>query len=102
MSRTTRRFPIGSYHRKPRGWKRAVANNARYGAIPPNAWDDIPISKECWFPWELAFRLHAEGKSKHEIRIILKRTFKLREFEIRDILLGYPFKDEPKYRKTKD
>jgi hypothetical protein len=43
MSKTIRRVPRG-FFRSPKGHKQALINEVRHGAIPPDAWDDIPVA----------------------------------------------------------
>lgn len=44
MARTYRRVPHGKIFRAPRGRKQAQAQGARRKAVPPCAWDDVPIA----------------------------------------------------------
>jgi len=50
MGKTIRRDPRSGY-RRMNGRRKAIVNNARKGAIPPDPWDDYPHSRECtrWF-----------------------------------------------------
>lgn len=85
MGKTYKRYPMG-YFRRPRGRKQALINHCRPGAIPPDAWDDIRACNLAWRPMEIARRLNDEGWKEEDIRKTLKNKFKLRPYEIREIL----------------
>lgn len=44
MSRTYRNIPHKRWLRRPRGKKQAIIRGSRPKGIPPDAWDDYPIS----------------------------------------------------------
>ena len=46
MGKTRRRYVY--WLRFPKGQRQAIIGNARKGAIPPSAWDDIQPGRECF------------------------------------------------------
>lgn len=62
MSRSYKFCPF-RVHRRPRGHKQALIQGVRSGAVPPNAWDDIPHDKAAFFPYELVERFVKEGRN---------------------------------------
>ena len=85
MGKTYKKLPQNCV-RTPKGRKQALINKARRGAIPPNSWDDIPYDNHCYVPYNVAYRMQEQGKSQEEIRNSLKKKFKLRDFEIEQVL----------------
>lgn len=78
MGKTIRRYPRG-YFRCPRGHKQALSayehgELKRLRAVPPDAWDDIRISREALHPQELAHR-YSEEFSREEVIEFLMRRF---------------------------
>lgn len=47
MGKTIKHYPR-NWFRRPKGSKQARVAGARYGAIPPNAWEDIRACKSCY------------------------------------------------------
>ena len=84
MSRTFRKIPH-SCVRSPRGRKQAIINDARKGAIPPDAWDDQPHNKECWTPQSVAYKLSKRNFSIEEIIHILIKKFSLTYEEAQEV-----------------
>ena len=80
MSDTIKKFPYG-WFRAPRGRKNALINNARKRSVPPNAWDDINYSKDCYLPYIIARRLYEKGLSQEEIIKKIRKKFKLSHAE---------------------
>ena len=62
-------------HRCPHGKKKALVNEVRYGAIPPDAREDKRISRECQQVWIVARKLAKEGYDKAAIIKRLKDRF---------------------------
>jgi hypothetical protein len=58
MSRTFKKKPT-TYFRRPRGYKRAVINNAR--KKPPTSWDDKRRCDLAHRPWRIAENMIAGG-----------------------------------------
>jgi len=85
MGKTYKRYPFG-YHRRPRGRKQAIINHCRPGAVPPDAWDDLPLCSLVFRPYNVANSLYEDGWKKEDIRKTLKNKFHLRDFEIFHIL----------------
>jgi len=85
MSRTCKHFPFAC-HRSPRGWKRAVINNVRSGAVPPHANDDKNYDKQCFLPQRIAQQMWDSDFSEDDIRAKLSTKFKLQSWEITQIL----------------
>jgi len=85
MGKTYKRYPTG-YHRCPRGKKRALINHCRPGAIPPDSYDDLPVCKLAFRPFNIACQLYDDGWTKEDIRKTLKNKFNLKDYEIFDIL----------------
>ena len=81
MSKTYRRFPIGCF-RDPRGRRQAIINEVRYGAIPPDPWDDVPHSPESLFPWRVTQMMKDKGLTKEVARRKLTRKFHLASWQI--------------------
>jgi hypothetical protein len=80
MGKTFKKFPR-SYYRRPKGRKRALVQEARKRAVPPDAWDDIRYDKQCWFPDELGRRFREAGISREEAIRKLRRKFCLSQRE---------------------
>jgi hypothetical protein len=80
MGKTYKRFSKG-FLRKPRGRKQALIQGARKKAVPPRAWDDLPLGKQCWFPTELACRFCRKGMTREEAIRILRKRFRLSQRE---------------------
>jgi len=73
----TKRFVSYSYFRKPKGRRKAIINNSRKKAIPPDDWADKNLSKEGMAScWKLAFDLAKEGFDREKIAKILCKRFK--------------------------
>jgi len=66
MGKTRRNYPRG-YFRYPRGRRKAIINGARPGAIPPDAWDDIPASHEAHMAFTVAERMKKKKGWKKEV-----------------------------------
>jgi hypothetical protein len=62
MSRT-RRNPIALQNtfRAPRGHKKALSQECRKKAVPPNSWDDIKLSPETYLPEKAMKRMKKKG-----------------------------------------
>lgn len=82
----TYRKGITKWHKTPKGRKKALINNARNGAVPPDSWDDIPLGRENKIPWNVARKMHDQGRPENEIRETLKTKFNLQAWEINHIL----------------
>jgi len=69
MSRTRKKFPweMNSIFRCPKGKKKALQNNVRKRAIPPDAWDDLNYDKQCMLPMTIAKKLINKGWDGHKI-----------------------------------
>jgi hypothetical protein len=85
MGNTYKRYPTRC-HRRPKGRRQAIINNCRPGSIPPDAWEDLPVCRLAWLPLRIAHSLYDDGVSKEKVREILKNKFKLKNFEIKNIL----------------
>lgn len=53
MSRTRKTYPSGCF-RNPRGHRQALIEGVKPKKVPPSAWDDIAIDKQCWTPYRVA------------------------------------------------
>jgi hypothetical protein len=85
MGKTYRRVPQ-KYHRCPRGRRQAIINEARNGAIPPDAWDDLPVCDEAHRSWHYVWTADKEGVPHEQIRKTLKHKFGLKQWEISKII----------------
>ena len=85
MGKTRKRMPY-SYLRRPRGYKRARANGARAGAVPPHAWDDINFDDQCYIPYKVALALHQKGKKKEDIIRHLRNKFKMTQLNAEKVV----------------
>jgi hypothetical protein len=74
MSRTIRHYPRG-YFRYPRGRRQALINGVRHGAIPPDAYDDIPFSDHMC-GWRIAEDMLDNGYDPETITKKLVKRFK--------------------------
>lgn len=63
MSRTIKRAPYGICMRCPRGRKKAIIENARSKAVPPDAWDDIKCSSDTETAYRIASRMIRKGEN---------------------------------------
>lgn len=87
MSKTYKNYPFNTYHRNPKGRKKAIQNGCRPKAIPPSSWDDIPIDKQCWRPWKIGGLLVDQGLlSTSEIIKKLMKKFNLKYKEAEKIV----------------
>ena len=78
----TYRFFSHNIFRSPRGRCRALINNVRKGAIPPDPWEDISLNKECIVPWAVARKMMDDGFSQDVIRRKLMRKFRLQSWQV--------------------
>jgi hypothetical protein len=85
MGKTYRKGAI-STHKKPKGRKKALINNARLGAVPPDPWDDKVIGRENYAPWRVAQKMIFQGKNENDIRKTLNKKFNLPLWQIEEIL----------------
>ena len=83
MGDTHRRLPVGCF-RSPRGRKQALIRGDR--AVPPDAWDDIPIGDEAMRPWGIARRLLEHGMDGERCEGILRRKFGLPGYQARGMV----------------
>jgi hypothetical protein len=71
MSRTVKKAPYGSCFRVPKGHKKALIENVRSRAIPPDAWDDIKCSPDTETAYKIARRMIRRGedpeKTVHQV-----------------------------------
>jgi len=88
MSRSTKRQAVyGSCHRNPKGRKQiriACEDDVppRKGAIPPDAWEDLPRDKQAGLIWHLAIKLKRKDKlSYDEVYEKLRNKFKASELQ---------------------
>ena len=84
MSRTYRQKPRKTFRRLG-GRKQAIINDARPGAVPPDAWDDICASDECWLPMRVAIKMYGRFEKTEAIRRLVKK-FKLTYVEAEQII----------------
>jgi len=90
MSRTKRRLPY-SYLRKMKGHKAALVREDRMGAVPPDPWEDVTFSHECYLPWTVAWRMSKDGHDVDEIAKTMNKTFGvnyLRALEMARLVVG--------------
>lgn len=85
MGKTYRRLPTCCC-RSPRGRSRAIIQQARKGAIPPDPYDDIMTGDEANRPWGVARQMKADGFTTEQIISTLRNKFKLKRWEIKRIL----------------
>ena len=76
MSDTYRYFPDKTF-RCPKGRKKAIINNVRKKAIPPDPWEDIGFDDESLKPWKILEKLIKNGKDDEYIFNKLKKKFHL-------------------------
>jgi len=82
MSHTRRRLPFVGRGDKYRFFRNPRRNNAekgtvRNGAIPPSAWDDIPIQEDVMLAYKLINRLLDQGINDSDIAETLTKKFKV-------------------------
>ena len=86
MGKTYRKGYDNNFCRFPKGRKAAKINSVRNGAIPPDAWDDIPHSDENFIPGKVLRKLHRRGFSRDECFKKIKSKFKLRTDVINEMI----------------
>ena len=81
MSRTRKTLPDydgGYWFRSPKGRVKALLNDARPKAVPPDAWDDLSIDKQARMPYRAAVSMAEQFFTKAEIINKLQKRWKLR------------------------
>ena len=81
----TRKYCPGPF-RRIKGKKKALIGRCRYGAVPPDSWDDISPDKQAYLPFKIAMRLRGRGKSFKQIRHTLTNKFGLKDWEVNQVL----------------
>ena len=84
MARTVRRYPT-SMVRQPRGRLQAIRAGARPGAVPPDAWDDLPHSGDCYAPQQASLAMSRAGLPVARITERLRSTWRLSHAVAREI-----------------
>jgi len=85
MGKTRKRIPRTIF-RNPKGRIRAILSSARTKSIPPHSWEDLPHDSQCYIPYRAASNMLDQGFPEEEILRRLRRKFKLRQSEAKDIL----------------
>jgi hypothetical protein len=86
MGKTYKKYPK-HFHRRPRGRTQALINEARHGAVPPDAWDDIPHCSSAMLPFNVARKMVLQGKWDLEtIAHKLSKKFHLSYKEALDLM----------------
>jgi len=76
MGKTYKRIPFGCV-RSPKGRKQALINEARKGALPPDAYDDKPFDKQCFQTYDIAYDMIKSGMEPNEVIKKLRNKYKL-------------------------
>lgn len=85
MSKTHRHYPEDVI-RKPKGFKKAIINQVRRGAIPPNSYDDVNFSPECYIPFNAAERMYNAGILPETIIKKLRAKYKLTQRQAEEVV----------------
>ena len=81
MGKTRKRIPYSCF-RRPKGWKRAKINNARWGSVPPNAWDDAQHCHSISQFWDLLREMYCDKRDWSEIIDSLSKKFRVSKTRI--------------------
>ena len=85
MGKTYKRYCY-LYLRRPKGRKQAIINECRYGAIPPDPWDDVNHCKLVHQPWDIARKLEEKGIGRDLAAKKLVDKFHLTYAQAQDIV----------------
>jgi hypothetical protein len=85
MGKSRRKYSK-KFLRRPRGYKAAKRDNVRPGAIPPNEWEDLPISSEAHIPTKVAARMLRRGETEGAVRATLMGKFGYRSDDATDVI----------------
>ena len=66
MSRSYKSLPY-NWGRNPRGYRQAMVNDVRKGAIPPSPWDDPAIDRQTRLVFRMIGSLKVAGCDRDEI-----------------------------------
>ena len=77
----------GRYFRRMSGRKRAMINNARKGAIPPDPWDDYSLCRSNWAPQRMVREMAKANKwTREEMIHKVMKKFKLKHADAAEIV----------------
>ena len=87
MSRTYRKInPRGSVYRRPKGYVKAIVNNARARAIPPSVYDDVQFSHEYYIVDRAIEKMIGHGLDTVQIAEKIYKKFKIPKYLVIDII----------------